>query len=32
MQEDGFQVVTDIYGQYRLDREANEKCNYAVMR
>ena len=28
LQEDGFQVVTDIYGQYRMDYEANKKCNY----
>lgn len=26
MQSDGFQVVTDIYGQYRMDYEANKKC------
>lgn len=27
MQADGFQLVTDIYGQYRMDYEANQKCN-----
>ncbi len=31
MQADGFQVVTDIYGQYRMDKEANEKCNYFLI-
>lgn len=31
MQKDGFQVVTDIYGQYRMDYEANQKCTCALI-
>lgn len=31
MQEDGFQVVTDIYGQYRMDYDANKKCKYLII-
>lgn len=31
MQADGFQVVTDIYGQYRMDKEANDKCKSFVI-
>jgi|694.fasta_scaffold124257_2 hypothetical protein len=30
MQADGFQVVTDIYGQYRMDYDANQKCKYII--
>lgn len=26
MQSDGFQVVTDRFGQYKMDFEANKKC------
>ena len=26
MKEGGFQVVTDIYGQYRFDYDRNQQC------
>lgn len=31
LQDDGFNVVTDKFGQFKMDYDANQKCTLALM-